>query len=181
MHLIPFYVVEPELAADETRVMHLLDPHGDLPVGSYGLLEYYCPDPACDCQRVMLNVVEEKRPESFLASISYSFDRGDEMAGPFLDPLNPQSPQAEELLQLVEDAVLSDSRYVARLERHYALVKQAASDRTHPAYRKLQKVLSDDAEMFPLPSPGKGTRRIGRNDPCPCGSGKKYKRCCGGR
>lgn len=23
------------------------------------------------------------------------------------------------------------------------------------------------------------TARIGRNDPCPCGSGKKYKRCCG--
>lgn len=22
-------------------------------------------------------------------------------------------------------------------------------------------------------------RKIGRNDPCPCGSGKKYKRCCG--
>jgi SEC-C motif-containing protein len=21
--------------------------------------------------------------------------------------------------------------------------------------------------------------RVGRNDPCPCGSGKKYKRCCG--
>ena len=23
-------------------------------------------------------------------------------------------------------------------------------------------------------------RKIGRNDPCPCGSGKKYKKCCGG-
>jgi uncharacterized protein len=23
--------------------------------------------------------------------------------------------------------------------------------------------------------------KIGRNDPCPCGSGKKYKRCCGGQ
>lgn len=22
-------------------------------------------------------------------------------------------------------------------------------------------------------------RKVGRNDPCPCGSGKKYKRCCG--
>ncbi|NLM68159.1 MAG: hypothetical protein GX180_13450, partial [Enterococcus sp.] len=22
-------------------------------------------------------------------------------------------------------------------------------------------------------------QKIGRNDPCPCGSGKKYKRCCG--
>jgi hypothetical protein len=23
--------------------------------------------------------------------------------------------------------------------------------------------------------------KVGRNDPCPCGSGKKYKKCCGGR
>ncbi|HDP54206.1 MAG TPA: prepilin peptidase, partial [Bacteroidetes bacterium] len=22
-------------------------------------------------------------------------------------------------------------------------------------------------------------KTIGRNDPCPCGSGKKYKKCCG--
>jgi uncharacterized protein len=22
-------------------------------------------------------------------------------------------------------------------------------------------------------------RKIGRNEPCPCGSGKKYKKCCG--
>jgi preprotein translocase subunit SecA len=24
-----------------------------------------------------------------------------------------------------------------------------------------------------------GVKEIGRNDPCPCGSGKKYKKCCG--
>ena len=23
------------------------------------------------------------------------------------------------------------------------------------------------------------TPKVGRNDPCPCGSGKKYKNCCG--
>ena len=28
--------------------------------------------------------------------------------------------------------------------------------------------------------PRSNTPKIGRNDPCPCGSGKKYKRCCGG-
>jgi preprotein translocase subunit SecA len=22
-------------------------------------------------------------------------------------------------------------------------------------------------------------RKVGRNEPCPCGSGKKYKQCCG--
>jgi preprotein translocase subunit SecA len=26
---------------------------------------------------------------------------------------------------------------------------------------------------------GQAVRRVGRNDPCPCGSGRKYKRCCG--
>ena len=24
-----------------------------------------------------------------------------------------------------------------------------------------------------------GRKKIGRNEPCPCGSGKKYKHCCG--
>ena len=24
-----------------------------------------------------------------------------------------------------------------------------------------------------------GEPKIGRNDPCPCGSGKKFKQCCG--
>jgi uncharacterized protein len=29
------------------------------------------------------------------------------------------------------------------------------------------------------PAPLAHRNKIGRNDPCPCGSGKKYKRCCG--
>lgn len=34
----------------------------------------------------------------------------------------------------------------------------------------------------PLASPVEARRdRVGRNDPCPCGSGKKFKKCCGGR
>jgi preprotein translocase subunit SecA len=40
-------------------------------------------------------------------------------------------------------------------------------------------------EYVPSPStdnPGTIARpgpKVGRNDPCPCGSGKKFKRCCG--
>ena len=30
-----------------------------------------------------------------------------------------------------------------------------------------------------VPMPKKAKQEIGRNDPCPCGSGKKYKNCCG--
>ncbi|MBP8613991.1 MAG: preprotein translocase subunit SecA [Firmicutes bacterium] len=29
------------------------------------------------------------------------------------------------------------------------------------------------------PGPVKSGKKVGRNDPCPCGSGKKYKNCCG--
>ena len=29
------------------------------------------------------------------------------------------------------------------------------------------------------PPPVKAAPKVGRNDPCPCGSGKKYKHCCG--
>jgi SEC-C motif-containing protein len=32
---------------------------------------------------------------------------------------------------------------------------------------------------FPSESGSKRISKVGRNDPCPCGSGKKYKHCCG--
>jgi uncharacterized protein YchJ len=35
-----------------------------------------------------------------------------------------------------------------------------------------------DVEAQPITSPLYREIRVGRNDPCPCGSGKKYKRCC---
>ena len=34
-------------------------------------------------------------------------------------------------------------------------------------------------EDTPKRKPVKSEKKVGRNDPCPCGSGKKYKQCCG--
>jgi preprotein translocase subunit SecA len=31
----------------------------------------------------------------------------------------------------------------------------------------------------PRPGADKPAAKVGRNDPCPCGSGKKHKKCCG--
>jgi uncharacterized protein len=36
------------------------------------------------------------------------------------------------------------------------------------------------ANTAPVPESRRGSAEVGGNDPCPCGSGKKYKRCCGG-
>lgn len=178
MGFIPFHRVEPELAERETHTMAVLVAQDDLPADTYALLELHCPDPACDCRRVMLKIACKQQAErGFLAAISYGFDREGEYAGPFLDPLSQQSEQAEALLQVVIDSVLNDSAYVARLERHYEMVKQAACDFGHPAYIEIQE------ELYPLSDPpafSLGPRKewIPRSAPCPCGSGKKYKQCC---
>lgn len=37
----------------------------------------------------------------------------------------------------------------------------------------------EDAEAKPVKKAPVRAEHIGRNDPCPCGSGKKYKNCCG--
>jgi len=39
---------------------------------------------------------------------------------------------------------------------------------------------SEPAETKKQPIKRK-TKKVGRNDPCPCGSGKKYKKCCGAK
>ncbi|MCE8426629.1 MAG: SEC-C domain-containing protein [Candidatus Methanoperedens sp.] len=37
----------------------------------------------------------------------------------------------------------------------------------------------DDKEMEQLePEDQRKTKKVGRNAPCPCGSGQKYKKCC---
>ncbi|MBE7084028.1 MAG: preprotein translocase subunit SecA [Clostridiales bacterium] len=41
------------------------------------------------------------------------------------------------------------------------------------------KNLSTNQPQGPVMRPKKAVQEIGRNDPCPCGSGKKYKNCCG--
>ncbi|MBA2847904.1 preprotein translocase subunit SecA [Thermosulfuriphilus ammonigenes] len=47
--------------------------------------------------------------------------------------------------------------------------------------RPLRLVYSrgEEAEEPKKPQPVRRAKKIGRNDPCPCGSGKKYKKCCG--
>ena len=110
-----------------------------------------------------------------LASIGFGFEREAPDAGPYLDPILEQSRHADALFHLVDTKILSDAAYVDRLRVHCRIVKNAASDPDHPAYDRLQKVIAGEAWSVPAGAP----TETGRNDPCPCGSGKKFKHCCG--
>lgn len=58
------------------------------------------------------------------------------------------------------------------LEEH----QQTVAD-IEPAVRKLHAYWLSKREHL-RPEPLRAPPKVGRNDPCPCGSGKKYKQCC---
>ena len=39
--------------------------------------------------------------------------------------------------------------------------------------------VGDGGRLTEPREPYRAPAKIGRNEPCPCGSGKKYKKCCG--
>jgi len=45
--------------------------------------------------------------------------------------------------------------------------------------RKIYSQTNDGKEMLKQKPKVNDKKKIGRNDPCPCGSGKKYKQCHG--
>jgi uncharacterized protein YecA (UPF0149 family) len=67
---------------------------------------------------------------------------------------------------------------VRRLERHYDMVKAALEDSDHPIHRRIPP-RSEGEEMGRfVVTYARLAAKTGRNDPCPCLSGKKFKRCC---
>jgi len=53
-----------------------------------------------------------------------------------------------------------------------------ASSGGAPAARP-SDVVSEAAAAAEKAKPVRTGPKVGRNDPCPCGSGKKFKHCCG--
>ena len=44
---------------------------------------------------------------------------------------------------------------------------------------EVKNIQTNDGDKASKKQPKKSEKKVGRNDPCPCGSGKKYKNCCG--
>ena len=172
--MVPFGSEFPDLALKEALRV-IAKRRSDIPDGQYLLLDSYCDDPDCDCRRVMINVVSRDDPRNRLATINYGWESvefykefmyGNEKSagyatGAALDILNFQSDLAPAFLRIFEQTLTQI--YVETLKNHYKMFKQAIGEK--------QTVRSEEKNKY--------GRKIGKNEPCPCGSDKKYKRCCG--
>ena len=172
---VPFHEKFPEIAKKETRVIiSINDPK--LPKGEYALIESYCDEKGCDCRRVFFNVFSE-RHKKVVAVIAYGWENrnfyanwfGDndpevieDLKGPSLNLASPQSKLAPILLDRINFYILKDKDYIERLKRHYRMFKNLIEKENR------KKVLNKSNKKV----------KIGGNDLCSCGSGKKYKRCC---
>ena len=174
MPYVPFHDYFPEIAEKETRAIIVFD-DTELPRGDYGLVEMFCDEPGCDCRRVFFTVFSSvtEQPE---AVIAYGWENKkfykkwyghndpqviNGLKGPILNDASPQSKLAPALLSHVT-YVLQDKNYVNRIKRHYKIFREEIEKRA---------VEGEHSEL-------KTRLQVGRNDPCPCGSGKKYKKCC---
>ncbi|MCG0277437.1 MAG: preprotein translocase subunit SecA [Thermanaeromonas sp.] len=76
-----------------------------------------------------------------------------------------------EAYQMFQEMVASIQEEVVRYLYHVKLVV--------PEERRPRRVIENRYQEEAPRQPFRREQKIGRNDPCPCGSGKKYKKCCG--
>jgi preprotein translocase subunit SecA len=79
----------------------------------------------------------------------------------------------QELLYLIKESTL-------KALTHVRLQEVAQEELQHEEQPQSLQFSGGEEASEPAPQPYKRDRpKTGRNDPCPCGSGAKYKKCCG--
>lgn len=90
---------------------------------------------------------------------------------------NPSSPRAKELIDWLGYRYKPDvfpkkrtTEAIARFNKTYPPEEEIVLSPEEQAQKDILDRMTQEAAELP---------RVGRNDPCPCGSGKKYKQCHG--
>ncbi|HYG63495.1 MAG TPA: SEC-C metal-binding domain-containing protein, partial [Thermoanaerobaculia bacterium] len=98
------------------------------------------------------------------------------------DPLQEYKKESFELFQSMKDRVEDD--IIQRLFRYEPVTEEQLLEQRRRQEQAAPKVQFSAPPKVEGPRPQvaaaqKQELKIGRNDPCPCGSGKKYKKCHG--
>jgi hypothetical protein len=112
-------------------------------------------------------------PEEVMDEIRQAF------AEDLVDTLYVDLEFVEYILDRGKEQVLEDLRTQSRL-----ITDVVAEMEPWATYdRHEQPILNDIKPLAPIwresAPPMRSTPKVGRNEPCPCGSGKKFKHCCG--
>ncbi|WP_456384952.1 SEC-C metal-binding domain-containing protein [Desulfolithobacter sp.] len=131
---------------------------------TFSISDSYCLKRGCRCARVIFSVnrVDTKKLKTILVGIlegDYRRKRIKTVDSRDRDPGVDLERIRRELLQQYPELMATLRKRHRRLHQIYAACRQ---------------------RKFGITSEQKGGK-VGRNDPCPCGSGRKYKKCCLGK
>jgi hypothetical protein len=128
--------------------------------------DQYCIDPLCECDAVRL--------------VFLKINEGTRIA---YDLFTIRVPFKNEI-EIDDKLTRYTKEDIKKIYDHWLKSDPEIMDIFETRYRKMKRVGQSLVERHPSKKTHKHTagveqKKIGRNDPCPCGSGKKYKKCCG--
>ena len=96
----------------------------------------------------------------------------------FAPPTQRNLTRAEQILQegLAVDGIEERNVFYERLEHLY---EEQGRKQEAAKMRASLKKFNPEVLHSPITPIKRTSPKVGRNDPCPCGSGRKFKKCCG--
>jgi preprotein translocase subunit SecA len=96
---------------------------------------------------------------------------------------NPLQEYQKEGFEMFEDMIHRIEEDVVQKLFTVEIAREAAAPAVELQQPRPQRMVlshgADTVDTARAAAPKRHGDKIGRNDPCPCGSGRKYKRCCG--
>jgi preprotein translocase subunit SecA len=87
--------------------------------------------------------------------------------------------QVNPLQAYIQEGFALFEEMLARIDEQTSIYLLKAEIRQNLETKEVANVSTNEDKSKALKKQPKKVEKIGRNDPCPCGSGKKYKQCCG--
>ncbi|MDO4536292.1 MAG: SEC-C metal-binding domain-containing protein [Clostridium perfringens] len=115
-----------------------------------------------------------------IADLAKEFDASVEFVMGFVDGINDSLKAPYDLEKVTADEELS---FDIDFEKLYFNMLDAKAEYlfTLPQWEAIfsEEKRKEIATAYKDSKTVRNENKVGRNDPCPCGSGKKYKKCCG--
>jgi Mlc titration factor MtfA (ptsG expression regulator) len=100
-----------------------------------------------------------------------------EVVRPWIQWVGEELAQPPQRSHVHKYAYTNEAEYLAVLTEYFFEAPEVLQRKNPQMYQMLQQMFRQDTKSF-LTGAVFRRRRVGRNSPCPCGSGKKYKICC---
>lgn len=127
----------------------------------FALVEHYCVRTGCDCSNVYVTLLDA--------------DADPDVCSPGEEPV--LLVDYRDRSWRIETPGSEDGAMLERVGKVLTADDDASHFRgRHDRLKRLYRLYSE--RVYAVTTKVRDAKKVGRNDPCPCGSGKKYKKCC---